>query len=104
MTSRRRVFTSTREFRKLVFLTVYFVLLAFVLYTAPLGQLSWYVVLVSAIAWFALEARENRGRLSSAMKVGAFLLVFDFIFENSGWRGGCGTPRASSTWGWCRFR
>jgi hypothetical protein len=78
-------FTRTREFRKLVLLTVYFVILALVIHSVDLGQLSWYVVLVSALAWFGLEARENRGRLSSAMKVGAFLLIFDFIFENSGW-------------------
>jgi hypothetical protein len=86
--STTRAFSSTREFRKLVLLTVYFVLLASVLYATPLGQLSWYVILVSALAWFGLEARENHGRLSSAMKVGAFLLIFDFIFENSGWWAG----------------
>ncbi len=78
-------FTRTREFRKLVILTVYFVILALVIHSVDLGQLSWYVVLVSALAWFGLEARENRGRILNAMKVGAFLLIFDFILENSGW-------------------
>ena len=53
-----------------------------------LGQASWYVILASALAWFGLEASENRGRLTSAMEVGAFLLIFDFIFENSGWLAG----------------
>jgi len=81
-------FTSTRAFTKLGLLTIYFVLLALVLYITPLGQLSWYVILVSALAWFGLEARENRRRISSAMEVGAFLLIFDFILENSGWLAG----------------
>ncbi len=88
MTSAKGAFARTREFRKLVLLTVYFAVLAAVIYTTPLGQLSWYVILVSALAWFGLEARENRGRLADAMKVGAFLLIFDFIFENSGWLAG----------------
>lgn len=88
MTSDAGAFTSTREFRKLALLTVYFVFLAVVLYYVKLGQASWYVVLVSALAWFGLEAREGRGRLTSAMEVGAFLLIFDFIFENSGWLAG----------------
>lgn len=78
----------TLEARKLAFLTVYFVLLGIILYVSPLGQVSWYVILLSALVWFGLEARENRGRISDAMKVGAFLLVFDFIFENSGWLAG----------------
>jgi len=84
----KAAFASTREFRKLALLTVYFVVLAVVLHSVSLGQFSWYVVLVSALAWFGLEARENGGRITDAMKVGAFLLVFDFIFENSGWLAG----------------
>jgi len=88
MASSTGAFTGTKEFRKLALLTVYFVILAAVLYSVKLGQLSWYVILVSALAWFALEGRENRGRLSSALEVGAFLLIFDFIFENSGWLAG----------------
>jgi hypothetical protein len=84
----KAAFAGTKAFRKLALLTAYFLLLAVVLYFAPLGQLSWYVILVSALAWFGLEARDNPGRISSAMKVGAFLLVFDFIFENSGWLAG----------------
>jgi hypothetical protein len=86
--SAKAAFASTREFRKLALLTVYFVVLAVVLYSVNLGQASWYVVLVSALAWFGLEANENRGRITDAMKVGAFLLIFDFIFENSGWLAG----------------
>jgi len=88
MASTMAAFTSTRAFTKLGLLTIYFVLLALVLYITPLGQLSWYVILVSALAWFGLEARENRRRISSAMEVGAFLLIFDFILENSGWLAG----------------
>ncbi len=88
MTSAGGAFTSTREFRKLALLTAYFVFLAVILYSVNLGQASWYVILASALAWFGLEASENRGRLTSAMEVGAFLLIFDFIFENSGWLAG----------------
>jgi hypothetical protein len=78
----------TKEFRKLAGLAVYFATLGFVFYSVQLGQLSWYVVLVSALVWFGVEVRGNRGRVSAAMKVGAFLLVFDFIIENSGWLAG----------------
>ena len=81
-------FARTREFRKLELLVVYFVVLAAVLHFVQLGQLSWYLILASALVWFGLEASENPGRLASGMKVGAFLLVFDFIFENSGWLAG----------------
>lgn len=81
----RLAFARTREFRKLVALAAYFVVLALVLNSVSLGQLSWYVILASALFWFALEARGNRGRVSEALKVGVFLLLFDFIFENSGW-------------------
>jgi hypothetical protein len=80
--------TSTREFRKLALLTGYFLLLAVLLLEVRIGQLSWYIILASALAWFVLETRENRGRVREAMKVGAFLLIFDFIFENSGWLAG----------------
>ncbi len=78
----------TRPFRKLELLTVYFAILGVVLYSVGLGQVSWYLILVSALVWFWLEARENRGRVSEGMKVGAFLLIFDFVFENSGWLAG----------------
>jgi hypothetical protein len=75
----------TREFRKLALLVVYFVLLALLFNFVQLGQVSWYVIMVSAVVWFGLEARGNRYRIGDAMKVGIFLLLFDFIFENSGW-------------------
>ncbi len=75
----------SKEFRKLMLLTAYFVFLSAVFYFLRLGQLSWYILLASALAWFGFEANGNRGRITSAMKVGAFLLVFDFIVENSGW-------------------
>jgi hypothetical protein len=78
-------FARTREFRKLGLLVLYFCVLAAVLVYVNLGQLSWYVALASAVVWFWLEGRENRSRLSEGMKVGAFLLAFDFVFENSGW-------------------
>jgi hypothetical protein len=81
-------FTGTKEFRRLALLTAYFAVLGVTFYSVSLGQLSWYVILASAVVWFGLEARESRGRLASGMKVGAFLLVFDFIFENSGWLAG----------------
>jgi len=85
----RAAFLRTREFRKLTLLTCYFVLLAVLLYFVQLGQWSWYVVLASALVWFGLETRENpRGRVAKGMKVGAFLLIFDFVFENSGWLAG----------------
>ena len=77
--------TRSSELRKLMMLTSFFVLLGAVFYFLRLGQLSWYIILASALLWFGLEANGNRGRMASALKVGAFLLVFDFIIENSGW-------------------
>ncbi len=86
--SSRTAFFATPEFGKLVLLTAYFVVLALLLYSAPLSQVSWYVIMVSAVVWFGIEAGENRGRLWEGAKVGVFLLVFDFVFENSGWVAG----------------
>ncbi len=81
-------FVATREFRKLALLTGYFVLLALLFYAVRLGQVSWYLLLISAMAWFVIEVRENSGRVRKAMEVGVFLLLFDFVFENSGWVAG----------------
>ena len=77
----------SREFRNLIIATCYFVFLALLLYFVKLGQLSWDLLLASAILWFAIEFRDekHRKRLPNALKIGAFLLVFDFAFENSGW-------------------
>ncbi|MDE1847303.1 MAG: hypothetical protein KGH52_04590, partial [Candidatus Micrarchaeota archaeon] len=75
----------TPELKNLIALTGFFVLLALLYYFVKLGQLAWDILLLSAIVWFALEALKNRKGLASALKIGAFLLVFDFIFENSGW-------------------
>ncbi|MDE1861193.1 MAG: hypothetical protein KGH72_05780 [Candidatus Micrarchaeota archaeon] len=72
----------------LAILTGYFVLLALVLFSFQIGQAAWYIILMSAIAWFAIEARYSRSGLGNALKIGAFLLAFDFIFENSGWISG----------------
>ena len=76
-----------RDLRGLAYLLGYFVLLAFLLYFSQMGQLAWLVLLLSAVAWFGMEARKagDRKRLLGSMKIGAFLLVFDFAFENSGW-------------------
>ncbi len=73
------------DFRRLSVLTAYFIFLGIILYFLQLGQLSWYVLLVSAIGWFAIEMRANPKHLGNAIKLGLFLLVFDFIIENSGW-------------------
>lgn len=80
----------SRPFRNLIIVTGYFVFLALLLYFVKLGQLSWDLLLASAILWFAIQFRDakHRKRLSNALKIGAFLLVFDFVFENSGWLAG----------------
>lgn len=76
----------TPELSKLALLTGYFVILAILFYTVQLGNFAWLILLASAIAWFDLEAKNRKkGELQNAMKIGAFLLVFDFIFENTGW-------------------
>lgn len=79
---------STKPTRRLALLTAYFVIIGALLYSVDVGQLSWYLILGSSLVWFAIEARENRGRILEGMKIGAFLLVFDFVFENSGWLAG----------------
>jgi len=74
-----------QESAKLIMLSGYFVFLAAILYFFSLGQLSWILLAASAIGWFAIESRSAGKRLGNALKLGAFLLVFDFIFENAGW-------------------
>lgn len=75
----------TTEFRNLLVLLGYFIVLAIVLYSFRVGQLAWSLLLVSAAAWCGIEVAQNRGRLAKAFAIGAFLLVFDFMFENAGW-------------------
>ena len=75
----------TVELKNLIALTGFFVLLALLFYFVKLGQLAWDILLLSALVWFVLEASKNRKALGNALKIGVFLLVFDFIFENSGW-------------------
>lgn len=77
-----------KEARTLAFLIAYFVLLALLLLFFRIGQLSWIILALSAIAWFIIEARRSRERALSALKIGVFLLLFDFVFENLGWLGG----------------
>lgn len=77
--------TGTPELGKLALLAAYFAFLAALFYFVRLGQLSWAILAASALAWFAIEANANRGRVGNALRIGALLLVFDFIFENSGW-------------------
>jgi hypothetical protein len=74
-----------KEVTKLALITGYFVLLALLLYFVQIGQLAWDLLLVSAIAWFAIEARANRKMLYRAMAIGAFLMLFDLVIENTGW-------------------
>ncbi len=76
------------EGRKLALLAAYSAFLALLLYFVQLGQLSWSILLLSAVGWFALEAGNDRKRLVNALKIGVFLLLFDFLFENSGWVAG----------------
>ncbi len=91
----------SREFRNLIIVICYFVFLALLLYFAKLGQLSWDLLLASAILWFAIEFRDekHRNRLPNALKIGAFLLVFDFAFENSGWLAGLWQTHSSFAFG-----
>ncbi|MDE1761854.1 MAG: hypothetical protein KGH59_01315 [Candidatus Micrarchaeota archaeon] len=74
-----------RESVTLALLFAYFIVLGALFYFGMPGQLSWDILLVSAIIWLGVEARGNSGRLGNALKIGLFLMVFDFIFENSGW-------------------
>ncbi|MFH0737069.1 MAG: hypothetical protein V1827_00760 [Candidatus Micrarchaeota archaeon] len=73
------------ESAKLLMLGGYFLLLAVILYFFSLGQFSWVLLLASAVGWFVIESRSAGKRFENALRIGAFLLVFDFIFENAGW-------------------
>ncbi len=77
--------TNTKEYRKFALLLCLFVFLALLYYFVNLGQFSWDLLLLGAIGWFFLESRSDRKRFRNAISIGLFLLVFDFIFENSGW-------------------
>jgi len=73
------------ESKILAALTAYFILLGIVLFFFQIGQIAWFLLLISAIAWFAIELKYNPGKLGNALKIGLFLMLFDFVFENSGW-------------------
>lgn len=77
-----------KELSVLIPLLVYFVFLGLLFYYANVGQWAWNILVVSALGWFIIEARGNSKKLGNAMKVGAFLLIFDFIIENLGWISG----------------
>lgn len=71
---------------KLATLAGFFALLAILLYNVQLEDYAWNVLLGCALSWFALEAyRRDEPEFLAALKVGTFLLAFDFIFENAGW-------------------
>ncbi len=79
-------YVGSKESTELSVLVGYFILLGLLFYFVHVGQLAWWILLASAIVWFALEVYLNKSRsLPKAMAVGLFLLVFDFIFENTGW-------------------
>jgi hypothetical protein len=77
----------TYEFRKLIKLVIIFMLLGLLFYFVKLGQWSWDILLAGALIWCAIEVNRNKSKYSlyNAIKIGAFLLIFDFIFENTGW-------------------
>ncbi len=75
----------TRESRTLAVLVAVFVLLGLLLYFVYLGQFAWNLLLLAAVVWFVLESEKDIKRFENAMKIGLFLMLFDFAFENSGW-------------------
>lgn len=75
----------TKEFRQLMVLTGFFALLGAFFYFVRVRQLAWTILVVSAIIWFAIQARKDTKHLKMALEIGVFLLLFDFVFENSGW-------------------
>lgn len=78
----------SREAVTLLTLFSYFVILALLFRFFPVGQFSWIILLASAMTWFGIEAARNKGRIVTALKIGLFLMVFDFVFENIGWLAG----------------
>ncbi|MDE1855738.1 MAG: hypothetical protein KGH49_00680 [Candidatus Micrarchaeota archaeon] len=81
-------FKLPRESGTLAVLLCYFIVLGVAFYYYNLGQLSWDILLASAIAWLVFEGLDNSKRLVRAFGVGIFLMLFDFAFENAGWLAG----------------
>ncbi len=74
----------SRETVVLAFLTAYFSLLAIVFYNY--GGFIWPVLVGSALVWFVIEAkRAGWKKTKMSFFVGLFLLIFDFIVQNTGW-------------------
>lgn len=73
-----------REDVVLILLTGYFLFLAILFYRY--GEFMWPVLVASALVWFFVEAkRVGWEKAKKAFLIGLFLLVFDFIVENTGW-------------------
>ncbi len=84
----RRSVAGTAEFRFMYILVGYFVLLALLFYFVHLGQLAWDILALSAIGWLVIEGSRNRRRLTRALEIGLFLMLFDLVAENAGWFAG----------------
>jgi len=79
-----------KPFNKIFKLLIFFIILSlFFWYSLPiLPKFSfWSILLFLALAWFLIEVKINwmkRKRIKKAVMIGLFLMIFDFIFENSG--------------------
>jgi hypothetical protein len=72
--------------RRLGVLFIYFLILAYLLWTYQIGEIILHVLVISAIVWFFYEyLQKNSLRdLNAAFELGLFLMLFDFLVENIG--------------------
>jgi len=70
--------------KKILFLGLYFSVLAVVFWFFKIGYFIWPVLILSAIGWLVYEYPKKKNILKQAVLLGIFLMVFDFIVENAG--------------------
>jgi hypothetical protein len=82
---------------KIYGLLALFLLLAIAFYQLSLGGLIYFILLGCAIIWLILELKyDSKGKnLKNALLIGLFLMIFDFIVENSGGAAGLWTTHQS---------
>jgi hypothetical protein len=72
--------------KKIGFLFIYFLILAYLLWTYNIGEIILPILVLSAILWFFLEylTGVKQKDLNAAFEIGLFLMLFDFAVENIG--------------------
>jgi len=76
-----------KEKVKLLKLLAVFVILAIIFWIFKPGMLIWLILDICGVGWFLIELNLYKGDSSlikKALLIGLFLMIFDFLVENSG--------------------